>query len=149
MNCQHPTLAIAGTLSLLAAALHVAIIFGGAAWYRLFGAGESMARAAERGSASPAITTSVITVLLTLCGLYALSGAGAIGRLPLVRPALVLITTVYLGRGLLGFFALRLTDNAYIHELSFRFWFVSSLVITTVGAIHAVGIYDAWTDLGS
>jgi len=136
-------------LSLLAAALHVAIIFGGAAWYRFFGAGERMAHLAEQGSASPAITTGFITLLLTACGLYALSGAGAIVRLPLVRPALVVITAVYLGRGLLGFFALRLTNNAYVHELSSQFWFVSSLIITTVGVIHAVGTYRAWANLGS
>jgi hypothetical protein len=36
-------------LSAAAALLHIAVIVGGAEWYRFFGAGEGMARLAERG----------------------------------------------------------------------------------------------------
>ncbi len=43
-------LTVAASLSFIAAALHVAIIFGGGDWYRFFGAGEAMASLAESGS---------------------------------------------------------------------------------------------------
>lgn len=38
-------------LSAIAALLHVGIIIGGPSWYRFFGAGERMARAAAAGHA--------------------------------------------------------------------------------------------------
>ena len=90
-----------GTLSAIAALLHVAIIFGGPDWYRFFGAGEGMARAAERGSAQPAIITLGIAAVLAVWSAYGFSGAGVIRRLPLLRTALVAISAVYLARGLL------------------------------------------------
>ena len=46
---REPFLILAGSLSGLAALLHVAAIVGGPDWYRFFGAGEGMAGAAERG----------------------------------------------------------------------------------------------------
>jgi len=48
----------AGLLTGAAALLHVAIIVGGPAWYRFFGAGERMARLAARGSAYPTLVTA-------------------------------------------------------------------------------------------
>ena len=91
-------LKIAGVLSAIAALLHVATIFGGPDWYRFFGAGEAMARAAERGSPGPALVTAAISVILAVWAAYAFSGAGIIRRLPLLRTALVLISAIYLLR---------------------------------------------------
>lgn len=48
-------LVIAGSLSFLAALLHIIVVIGGPDWYRFFGAGESMAVMAERGSLKPTI----------------------------------------------------------------------------------------------
>ena len=42
-------LLIGGELSVVAALLHIACMFGGPDWYRFLGAGEGMARAAARG----------------------------------------------------------------------------------------------------
>ena len=44
----NPFLIAGGVLSALASLLHIAVIAGGPAWYRFFGAGEGMARMAER-----------------------------------------------------------------------------------------------------
>ena len=41
-----------------------------------------------------------IAAILALWGLYAFSAAGALGRLPLLRPAMLVITAIYLLRGL-------------------------------------------------
>lgn len=70
----------AGALSTLAAVLHLCVIVGGPSWYRFFGAGEGMARAAERGSATPALITLVIALVLTIWALYAFSGSGLVCR---------------------------------------------------------------------
>ena len=84
-------LRIGGILSFAVALLHMVIIFVGATAYRYFGAGEDMARAAESGSVFPALLTFVLVIIFVLWGLYALSGAGVIRRLPLLRIALIVI----------------------------------------------------------
>ena len=96
------------------------IVFGGD-WYRFLGAGEQMARMAEQGLWYPTIMTSGIVVVLLIWALYALSGAGAIKRLPLTRLALVVITAIFLLRGV-SFVGLM----PLFPENSVTFWLVSS-----------------------
>lgn len=81
------------------ALLHLAIIFVGASAYRYFGAAD-LAPLAEQGSAMPALITSLLVILFAVWGAYALSGAGVLRPLPLLRVALVLIAAIYTLRGL-------------------------------------------------
>lgn len=124
-----------------ASLLHLAIIFGGPDWYRFFGAGERMARLAARGSVYPTIITVSIALILGLWALYGLSGAGVIRRLPLLRPALLLIAGVYLARGALGIPLVLFVNGPYTNELKGRmtFMFVSSLVCILLGLCYARG----------
>lgn len=132
-------LTVAGILSALASLLHIGVILGGPSWYRFFGAGEDMARAAERGSAMPVLVTLAIAAMLLVWALYAFSGAGLIRRLPLLRTGLVLIAAIYLLRALsLGpLFLLkpRLVD-------SFAIW--SSAIVLVYGLAYAIGAWRAW-----
>ena len=129
-------------LTSIVSALHLAIIVGGASWYRYFGAGERMARLAERGSAFPALLTIGIAGSLALAALYALSGAGLVPRLPLLREALVVIAGVYLLRGLIGIPLVLLAPGAYATELRARmpFMIVTSLVSCALGVCYAAGV---------
>jgi hypothetical protein len=128
-----------GILSTLAALLHLAIIVGGPDWYRFFGAGERMARAAERGYAMPAVYAVAIASILLIWAAYAFSGAGLLRRLPLLRTGLVTISAIYLLRGLapvpMLFIAPDLID-------SFAIW--SSLIVLGYGVAHAMGTWIAW-----
>jgi len=144
---NNPLLIIAGILSCIAAALHIAIIIGGPDWYRFFGAGEKMALLAEQGKIYPAVVTSIIAGVLTLWGLYAFSAANLIPKLPLLRVALIVITTIYLVRGLGGFLAYAFQDLGYIGELGPRFIFWSSLLCTVYGVVHLVGLLKVWPEL--
>jgi hypothetical protein len=69
-------LTIAGTLSAMAAILHIACIYFGAPWYRLLGAGEHMSKLAEQGCLIPTAITSAIVLVLFIWSLYAFSAAG-------------------------------------------------------------------------
>lgn len=129
-----------GVLSLVAAAVHVTCIFGGPDWYRFFGAGEGMARAAEAGRALPAVLTLCIAAMLSLWGAYALSGAGLIPRLPLLRTGLVIITVVYLARGLIILYPPAFGRS----DLSWNFMLWSSLIVLAFGIVHAIGLWRAW-----
>jgi putative oxidoreductase len=136
-----------GVLTGVASLLHVGIILGGPEWYRFFGAGERMARLAERGSPYPAVITAGIAAVLGVWMLYAFSGAGMIRRLPFLRLGLALIAAVYLGRGVLGIPAVLLVDDLYTNQLKERmtFMIVSSAICIGLGMCYAAGASQAWT----
>ena len=132
-----------GLLTGIAALLHLGIIVGGPDWYRFFGAGEQMARMAELGLWQPTVATLVIASALLVWALYALSGAGLLRRLPLLRSVLVAITAVYVVRGLFGFLAM----PAWVPGRSDAFWLWSSGICMLIGVVHLVGLWRAWPRL--
>jgi hypothetical protein len=135
-------LVAAGVLSTTASLLHLATIIGGPAWYRFFGAGEELARAAERGSLVPPLITFAIAAILATWALYAFSAAGYVRRLPLMRTALITITCIYLLRA----FAL-LPLIALKPQLVDTFAIVSSIVVLCYGLTYAVGTWLIWPTL--
>lgn len=132
-------LIVAGWLSVAAALLHVACVFGGPEWYRFFGAGEGMARAAERGEWYPAMVTLAIAAILGIWAAYAFAGAGVLPRLPLLRTGLIVISAIYLLRGL-ALIPLYLWRPQAVD--SFAIW--SSLIVLVYGIAYAVGTWRAW-----
>lgn len=136
---QGQTLVVAGVLSALAAILHLAIIIGGPRWYQFFGAGEGMARLAERGALRPTLITLAIACVLATWAAYAFSGAGLIPRLPLLRLGLVTIALVYLLRGSLIFWMLIAKPKAVT-----GFWIWSSAIVLVYGSAYTVGTWLVW-----
>ncbi|MGW7677033.1 hypothetical protein [Shewanella sp. S23-S33] len=135
-------LIIAGALSAVVAILHIGCIYFGAPWYRFFGAGEQMALLAERGSIQPTLITSGIVLVFSIWSIYAFSAAGVIVRLPLLRLALILITFIYLLRGVAGFFLVSSPMGR-----SPEFWMWSSLICLSFGIIHFIGLKQQWSNL--
>lgn len=133
----------AAIFTALAALAHIGCIIFGADWYRFFGAGEQMAQMAEAGDWYPAVVTSVIVIFLAIWSLYALSAAGVIRRLPLLRLALCLIASIFLIRGI-SFVMLM----PMFPENSLTFWLVSSGICLMIGILYAVGTYQQWAELG-
>lgn len=140
---RNPWLLAGGAMSLAAAAVHLGAIAGGAPWYRALGAGERMARLAEAGRVTPHLATLGIAAVLAGFGAWALSGAGVLPRLPLLRPALVAITLVYLARGLVLFWPAALQRP----DLSRAFLLWSSAIVLVIGLVHAIGVWRGWTSL--
>ncbi len=138
---NQPLLA-AALLSGIAALRHLGCIYFGAPWYRFFGAGEDMARMAEAGSWVPGLITAGIALMLGLWSLYALSGAGIVRRLPLLRTALCLITAVYLLRGLAPLPVALLQPEA---ANAFLWW--SSAICLGFGLVHLLGVRQRWQAL--
>ena len=132
----------AGWMSIAAALLHMACIVGGPSWYRAVGAGERIATMVERGAWYPTFITVVISAVLGAWAAYAFSAAGAIGRLPLMRTALVLISLVLLARGL----ALPLM-RMWRPDLSSAFLYWSSAIVLVYGLAFAIGTWEAWPRL--
>jgi hypothetical protein len=135
-------LAVGAALSAIAALLHLGIIAGGPRWYRVFGAGERFARAAAQGRWFPTLVTLGIAAVLGAWSAYALAGAGLIGRLPMLKAALVAITVVYLVRAL-GYAPLILARGGRITP--FVVW--SSLICLAYGLVHLLGLVQRWPAL--
>jgi len=119
------------------------VMFGGD-WYRFFGAGEQMALLSEQGHWYPTTMSAFIALLLFTWSLYALSGAGLIMRLPLLRVGLCVISSIYLLRGIafVGIMPM-FPDN------SLTFWLVSSSICLIIGLCYAVGTYQVWQRLSN
>ncbi len=136
-------LIVAGLLSLFASLLHIAVIIGGASWYRFFGAGEKMATMAEKGFWYPTVITLFIAGVLFSWGLYAFSGANVFSyHLPFLKYALVTISTIYLVRGLAFIPAL-----LFIPDKVDAFIVWSSLISLVFGLCYAIGTFQVWKTL--
>ena len=129
-------------MSVAASLLHLAVIVGGPDWYRFFGAGEEMARAAERGSSVPPIMTAIIAAILAVWAALAFGAAGLIRLLPLTRTALIAIAAVLIARS-----ALVLVPDVWAPEQTMAFRIVSSLACLAMGLCFALGTWAAWPSL--
>jgi putative oxidoreductase len=128
----------AGLLSFSVAALHIVIIFLGAAAYRWFGAPGSIVQMAERGSLQPALVTAALAAVFCVFGAYALSAACVIRELPLLLPGLIVICAIYLLRGLLVFAELAALHERGMSLLHRVVMFSSASLI--IGIVYAAGI---------
>ncbi|MCG7943369.1 MAG: hypothetical protein JAZ16_14610 [Candidatus Thiodiazotropha taylori] len=129
------TLIIAGLCSLTTSLLHLIIIIGGTAWYRFFGAGETMVTLSRQGSIYPAVITLAIALVFFGWALYAFSAAGLLRRLPWLKPVLIIITLIYLLRGA-GLLPMVLISPGQVDE----FLIITSIISFLIGSLHLAGI---------
>ena len=132
-------LVVGAALSGIAALMHLACLVIGAPLFRLLGAGEQMAQLHLAGHWFPTIVTLTVAGVLVAWSAYALSGAGVIRRLPLLRTALFAITAIYMVRGVAFVPAM-----AYFPGNSITFWVVSSSICLLIGVVHLVGLRQSW-----
>ena len=132
----------AGSSSAAAAVAHLACIVLGGPAYRLMGAGEKMARAAEAGRLHPTILTLIVSGILLVWAAYAFGAAGVIKRLPFSSFVLASICAVYLTRAV----AFPLLKPAFPGN-SDSFWFVSSGICLVIGLAYLYGLLTDWHKL--
>ena len=140
-------LKLAGLLSFIISAVHIAIIFGGPRWYRFFGAGEGMVQMAEQNLLRPTLITVSISMVLAVWGAYAWSGAGLIPKLPFLKTIISGITAVYLVRGCGGLIAPFVSSHPLILQNSIGFWVWSSIICILFGVVHLKGVIEKWAVL--
>ncbi|MBO1254825.1 hypothetical protein J3L16_03870 [Alteromonas sp. 5E99-2] len=126
--------------SAVAALAHLGCVIFGGDWYRFFGAGEKMAMMAEAGEYYPTIVTSGLVLVLLIWSIYGLSGARLIIKLPLLRTALVLISSIYVLRGVVFVVLMPIFP-----ENSLTFWLVSSAICLSIGMLYSIGTYQSWS----
>ena len=110
-------LEIGGWTNIVLAAGHVVGLIWAYSVFRAVGIEEDMRTLAEEGGAAlPYVVTLIVAAGFLAFGLYGLSGAGVVRRLPLLRTALASIAAVYVLRGTLlgGIGAVAAGDGAQI-----------------------------------
>ena len=140
MKNHNTFLLIAGWLSLGVAAFQIVISFV-PEWSAYFGAGNALV-------SNPTlllVAGLVVTVLFAIAGLYGLSGAGVIRRLPLLRTGLIVITLVYIYRGILFIPQFLVTIGALPSPEPIPLQYtLSSLVALIIGLLYLVGLVTGW-----
>lgn len=132
-------LIIAAVFDAIAAFLHLVCLFFGAPLFRFLGT-EAMAVMYEAGNMTePVISCLFLTGVLLTWSAYALSAAGVIPRLPLLRTALIAISAIYILRALA--FPLLVP---YFPENSMTFWYCSSSIVFVLGLLHLIGLLQVW-----
>ena len=141
-------LLLGGIGCVLAALLHVAIIFGGPEWYRFFGAGEHAAQQAAAGEISIGLLTAGIAAVLLLWGVYAIAVARGVRRLPLAKTVLGIVAAIFLLRGLLGLPAVLWSHGAEAEALRLRMGFVvsTSAIALVLGLCYLHGVRQLWRE---
>lgn len=144
MKAKHVNkpLLVGAFLCIFAALAHIGCIVFGASWYLALGAGQQMANLAEQGHWYPTLVTSVISFVLFVWALFALSGAGVIRHLPLTRWILVCIGLVLIVRGVLFVLLMPMFPGN-----SMTFWLVSSSLCALLGTLILFGTYQVWPQL--
>lgn len=134
--------------TIFAALVHLAMPIGGPAWYAFWRAPDALVRMAAAGHPHPVVMCVIIATMLSVCTLYALSGAGIIFRLPLLRIGLSAIAAVFLARGLAFMPLLALRPEALADVCSCKevdtFIVVSSAVCLAIGVGFAMGAARLW-----
>ncbi len=114
-------------IALAGAAIHWVAPAFGAPYYAALGAPPWLVASARAHGWHAPVTTVAIGTLMGLCAAYGASGAGLVGRLPLLRTALVAIALVGLVRGLLVVPYLLLVPGTFtpFNVLGSLVWFVA------------------------
>jgi hypothetical protein len=131
--------------SLAVSLLHAVLPLIGPAAYRFIG-GFNEARAVESGAAvRVALIAESVALLFAIWALYALSGAGALRRLPLLRPGLLVIGGIYTLRGLKLIPEIVASLQGRLGAPQHFLWF--SAVSLAIGACYLVGTMRSWSGL--
>ena len=144
MKAKNIVLLLAGILSFCAAAFQLVISIV-PKWSAFFGAGDELV-------SKPLVLLVLgagVAVLLAIWGIYGLSGAGLIRRLPLLRLVIFLIGAVYIFRGLPILLKLlelvKILPPSGSMELPGFLVFLGAL---TAGIFYWAGLAIGWKQLG-
>lgn len=127
-----------GAISVLISILH-AILATKPELYKYIVPGQesALSQMAEGGSTLTLVASIFLALIFALWALYAFSGAGLIGSLPLLRKALVAIGVIYLLRSL---FLPSEINMVLTQGYPFRFVVFSSVSLAA-GLLYLIGVF--------
>lgn len=131
---QNTVFKLAGLINILIAIGHIVCLFWAHRVFELTGVGEEMSKLADINPIIPYVITVIVAIIFLIFGLYAFSAAGIIRPLPLLKLGVLLITAVFLFRGIGGL----VLKHESVLEISY------SLVAVFIGALLFIGAQMKW-----
>jgi hypothetical protein len=123
----------AGIIATAAAIWHLLCIIGGPSWFIFARAPQAIITSAEQGTLIAPIGSVIVASLMFYCALFAFSASGVIGKIPLMKPALIIIAALCTLRGLIAM-------PTFITTTGFDVWqIVASTVWFYVGICFIAG----------
>lgn len=142
MNLSRFAFLLAAGISLFGALIHWVAPAMDPDWYAFLTSPAWVVESARNHTWSAPIGGMAIGGLMFMCALYAFAGMGRIKKLPLMRTALCIITSVCLVRGLLLIpFLVRVPERLTAFDI------VASLVWLIAGIAFLSGTIGSWSQL--
>ncbi|MCV2357034.1 hypothetical protein LNV09_23060 [Paucibacter sp. B2R-40] len=141
VSLKFPSIAwicLAAAIAMVGVIIHIGAIFGGASWFKFFGAPPAVVESSRTGTLLAPVGSAAIAALMALCAAAAFSALGHIPRLPMLRLLLVSIAGISLLR------AFAVIPVAFLRpELINTFEIVAAIVWGLAGVGFAVAFTSA------
>lgn len=132
-------LKLGGYINILIAIAHIICLFSAEYFFEVTGIGENMKKNAEIHPFLPYAMTIFVSIIFFIFGLYGLSGAGKIKKMPLLKVGIFTIAAIYLIRGVVGAIAnIGFESSFQWHHLSF------SVCALGIGLLYLLGGLNKW-----
>lgn len=132
-------LKIGGYINILIAIFHLVVLFWAQQMYDFTGVGDRMRENASIHPFLPYAITIIVSIAFFVFGLYGLSGADIIKKMPLLKTGIFVIATIYLLRGLVGIFINIFVESSFLlHHLIF------SIFALIIGVLYLLGGLKKW-----
>ncbi|WP_108821034.1 hypothetical protein [Dysgonomonas sp. Marseille-P4361] len=132
-------LRLGGYINILIAIAHVVGLFWAQEMYDYTGVGENMQRNAEIHPLLPTAMTVFVAIFFLIFGLYGLSAAGIVKKLPFLKLGVFTIAAIYLVRGIVGSVINIGFESSFIwYHLLF------SLCALGIGVLYLLGGLQIW-----
>ncbi len=131
-------LKIGGYINILIAIGHIIGLFWADQMFEVTGVGKEMKELSTIHSSLPYLLTIFVAIVFFVFGLYGLSADNKLRKLPFLNPAIFIIATIYILRGLVELFSDFLTKTNTLSETLF------SLTALTIGLLFLIGGYKKW-----
>lgn len=132
-------LKLGGYINILIAIAHIVCLYSPEYFFEVTGVGEEMKRNAEIHPLLPYVMTIFVAIFFFIFGLYGLSGAGKIKKLPLLKWGIFTIAAIYLLRGVVGSVVNIAFETAFQwHHLLF------SICALGIGLLYLLGGLQIW-----
>lgn len=123
----------AGVIASLSAIWHLLCIFGGPSWFAFARAPQQIINSAEQGTLLAPFGTVVVACLMFACSIFAFSATGLIGKVPLLKSALITIALFCTLRGIFGI-------PTFVNSMGVDLWqVIASTVWFYVGVCFVAG----------
>lgn len=131
-------LKLGGYINIVIAIGHILGLIWADQMFEITGIGKEMATLAQKHSTLPYLLTIIVAIVFFIFGLYGLSAANKLRKLPLLKPVIFLIAGIYLLRGAGELIADKIQGTNSIAET------IYSLVAIIIGLLFLIGGLQKW-----